>query len=53
MFHFDCALSLNKLYDTVVALRSTFLITLVNPISLITLVNPINLWLTVSNVMCR
>jgi uncharacterized BrkB/YihY/UPF0761 family membrane protein len=29
MFYFDCALSLQELYDAIVALRPTFLITLV------------------------
>jgi hypothetical protein len=29
---FDCALSLYELYDTIVALRSTFLFILVNPL---------------------
>jgi hypothetical protein len=32
MFFYDCALSLLELYDTVVALRLTFLITHVNPV---------------------
>jgi hypothetical protein len=33
MFHYDCALSLLELYGSIVALRPTFLITLVNPIT--------------------
>jgi hypothetical protein len=44
MFYLDCALSWQELYGTVVALRPTFLITLVNHTTA---------WFTISNAMLR